>query len=108
MKFLVRSIATFVAIAVFSVQVFAGHLSSAVGVYEMTWGNGKVGTYEIKTISDTAAEVVYSYGDKSQSKTLKVKKSKIVGGGWFPNVTFKKNGKVSVSHSGSSAKVEKK
>ncbi len=83
-------------------------VSAAVGVYEMKWKNGKIGTFTIHAMSSTAANVSYEYGGKSKTKVLKVKGNRIKGGGWFPTLKINGDGSVSASHSGSSATVSKK
>ncbi|MDF1715539.1 MAG: hypothetical protein P1U75_02530 [Antarcticimicrobium sp.] len=80
---------------------------SVVGSYNMTWGNGKTGTYEIHAIDDKAAKVTYSYGGKAKTKVLKVKKNRIVGGGWFPTATLGGGGVSDASHSGGGASVSR-
>ena len=83
-------------------------LSAAVGVYEMKWKNGKIGTFTIHAMSATAANVSYEYGGKTKTKILKVKGNRIKGGGWFPSLKINGNGTASASHSGSSPTVSKK
>lgn len=90
-----------------SAAAFAADMSGLVGSYTMTWKNGKSGTYTITAINDSAATVTYAYGNKSQTKNLKVKGGQIRGGGWFPTLKVSGNGSVSATHSGSSARVSR-
>lgn len=91
--------------------MFATHAMAAdqsvVGSYDMSWSNGKSGTYEIHAINDNAAKVTYTYGGRSKTKVLKVKNGKIMGGGWFPTATLGGGGVSGASHSGGGASVSR-